>query len=65
MLKEKVRFKILDLLWNRKPVENLKVCGDVITGARVSEQVSSRVLDLLYGCMDNEMTIKRFFFCVG
>lgn len=49
----------LEPLWNRKLVNHLKDCGDMIAGTRVSKQVSRRVLDVLYGCMGNDITIKR------
>ena len=38
---------VLYPLWDRKPVEVLKNRGDVISGAGVGEQASSRVLDVL------------------
>lgn len=38
---------VVDPLWDREPVEFLEDRGDVVTGAGVGEQTSSRVLDVL------------------
>ncbi len=43
---EEKSFK-LDVLWDREPVEVPENGGDVITRVGVSEQASSRVLDVL------------------
>ncbi len=45
-MSEEKDFK-LDPLWDREPVEVLEDRGDMVTGARVGEQASSRVLDIL------------------
>ena len=37
----------LKWLWDREPVEDPEDRGDVVTGAGVDEQTSSRVLDVL------------------
>jgi len=37
----------LDTFWDGEPVEGLENRGDVITGAGVGEQASSRVLNIL------------------